>query len=113
MRNSMINDYTRTTSMNRSDFLKTLGVLGAGSILPLKKAEAAPGTNGGTILHESVDCLLIPQETRGPYPLDLSGNQAMFRQDVTEGRPGLPLNVIFTLININNNCAPIQNARVD
>jgi protocatechuate 3,4-dioxygenase beta subunit len=57
--------------------------------------------------------VLIPQETEGPYKLDLSGNSSIFRQDVTEGRPGLPLKVVFTVVNVNDNCRPIPNARVD
>jgi protocatechuate 3,4-dioxygenase beta subunit len=57
-------------------------------------------------------CVLIPQETEGPYPLDLSKNAAMFRQNITEGRPGMPLNLSMTILNVNT-CSPIANARVD
>lgn len=103
--------------MKRSEFLKTLGLVGAGAVLPIRGANAAPdkGRSGlkKTPVPEGVDCVLIPQETEGPYPLDLSGNSAMFRQDVTEGRAGIPLNVRMTIVNINDDCAPIPNARVD
>ena len=40
-------------------------------------------------------------------------NTLFFRQDITEGNPGVPLNLTLTVVNINNNCAPITNARVD
>jgi protocatechuate 3,4-dioxygenase beta subunit len=37
----------------------------------------------------------------------------MFRQDIREGNAGIQLDLTITLANVNNNCAPIQNARVD
>jgi protocatechuate 3,4-dioxygenase beta subunit len=37
----------------------------------------------------------------------------MFRQNITEGRPGLPLNVELVIVNVNNKCSPIPNARID
>ncbi|KXK56941.1 MAG: Catechol 1,2-dioxygenase [Chlorobi bacterium OLB7] len=57
--------------------------------------------------------MLIPQETRGPYPLDLSKDSTKFRQDITEGLPGMPLTIRLTIVNINDDCRPIANARVD
>jgi protocatechuate 3,4-dioxygenase beta subunit len=94
-----------------------LGVAGAAAMLPWGKGkatssafkaiqmEALLGTSGG--------CILIPAETEGPYPLDLSSNSSMFRQDITEGNAGTPLNLTLTLVNISDNCAPIANARID
>jgi protocatechuate 3,4-dioxygenase beta subunit len=37
----------------------------------------------------------------------------MFRQDITEGNAGTPLSLTITLVNTDDNCAPITNARVD
>ena len=99
--------------MKRSDFLKTLGAMGVGSMIPVKKVIGAPGNVEAAKMPQGVDCVLIPQETEGPYPLDLSQDATKFRQDITEGRSGLPLNVILTVVNINDGCAPIQNARID
>jgi len=99
--------------MKRSEFLKTIGLAGVGSMLHGGRANAAPDTQGGSSVPHGVDCVLIPQETEGPYPLDLSGDPSKFRQDVTEGRPGTPLDVVFTVVDINDNCNPIANARVD
>ena len=95
--------------MKRGDFIRGLGLAGIGSMLPLSKIKAddnvmAKGTAG---------CVLIPQETRGPYPYDLSTNAAMFRQDITEGNPGTPLNFTLTFVNTLDNCNPISNARID
>lgn len=95
--------------MKRSDFLKGLGLAGIGSVLPWRNtaADAAPPKPPG------VDCILIPNETAGPYPLDLSSDTSKFRQDVTEGRPGVPLTLALTVVNVNLGCVPIANARVD
>jgi protocatechuate 3,4-dioxygenase beta subunit len=37
----------------------------------------------------------------------------MFRQDITEGKTGVPLTLTLTILNTNQGCAPITNARVD
>lgn len=58
-------------------------------------------------------CVLIPEETEGPYPLDLSGNEEFFRVDITEGRPGVPLSLALALVDVNSGCTPIEGARVD
>jgi protocatechuate 3,4-dioxygenase beta subunit len=66
---------------------------------------------GGT---GSASCVLIPQETVGPYPLfnDIASASTYMRQDITEGKTGVPLNVLLTILNVNNNCAPITDALV-
>ncbi|TGL63805.1 protocatechuate dioxygenase [Leptospira sarikeiensis] len=58
-------------------------------------------------------CALIPEEVKGPYPLDLSSNSSYFRSDVTEGHVGTPLSLVLKIQNVNDNCNPIANARVD
>jgi len=58
-------------------------------------------------------CAIIPQETQGPYPLlAILSNTAMVRQDITEGKTGVPLTLRLKLVNVNGNCAPIANAAV-
>jgi protocatechuate 3,4-dioxygenase beta subunit len=49
----------------------------------------------------------------GPYPLDLTSDLSMFRRDITEGRPGLPLRVELAVVNVNDACKPVSNARID
>lgn len=95
--------------MKRSDFLKGLGLAGIGSVMPWR----TPATHAAPPKPPGVDCILIPNETAGPYPLDLSSDASKFRQDVTEGRPGVPLTLALTVVNVNLGCAPIANARVD
>lgn len=67
----------------------------------------------GTTFGGAGSCVLIPEETEGPYPLDLSGDEAFFRTDITEGRPGVPLTLTLSLVDANSSCAPIEAARID
>lgn len=69
-----------------------------------------PTTTGTT----TASCVLIPQETQGPYPLfnDIASASVYLRQDITEGKTGMPLNLLLTILNVNNNCAPITDALV-
>lgn len=95
--------------MKRKDFLKTLGITtGAASILPLTsalgKGESKP------LMPNS--CTLIPTETAGPFPLDLTANTTFFRQDVRENKTGVRLNVKMKIIGATN-CLPMQNVRVN
>ena len=92
--------------MNRKEFLSGLGIAGIGSLIPSqlvrrsKEFSAPPG------------CTLIPSETAGPFPLDLSENTAFFRQDLREDREGVQLNVKIRITGVDN-CEPMQNARVN
>ncbi len=58
-------------------------------------------------------CVLIPEETEGPYPLDLSGSEEFFRSEISEGRPGVPLTLTLSLVDVSTGCAAIEGARVD
>ena len=53
-------------------------------------------------------CVLSPEETEGPYYID----GALTRSDITEGKPGLPLQLRFTVMNAAS-CAALPNATVD
>jgi protocatechuate 3,4-dioxygenase beta subunit len=59
-------------------------------------------------------CVLIPQETVGPYPLfnDIASAAMYQRADITEGKTGVPLNLTLNIVNVNNQCAPILTAMV-
>lgn len=94
--------------MNKRDFLKTGGLLGLASVLPTGKLVAnerdSDGDRGG--------CVLIPSETAGPFPLDLTANSFYFRQDVREDRTGAPLRVRLRILGLQN-CEPMANVRVN
>jgi protocatechuate 3,4-dioxygenase beta subunit len=70
-------------------------------------------TNTSTSNADTTTCTLTPQETAGPYPLDLHSTPAMFRKDITEGKTGVPLTLTLTMLNTKQDCAPITNARID
>ncbi len=79
---------------------------------------AAPGTTAGATASTAAfgaagSCVLIPEETEGPYALDLSGDEPMFRSEITEGHPGVPLSLTLALVDANADCAPVSGARVD
>lgn len=89
--------------------MKGLGIAGAGSII-LKTA--ANGANEKNAVAPPDACTLIPSETAGPFPLDLTENTTYFRQDLREDRDGVQLNVKLKIIG-QSNCEPMQNVRVN
>lgn len=96
--------------MNRKDFLKGLGLAGAGTFLSSTKSLAGP-IKYNSLLGGPV-CTLIPSETAGPFPLDLTENSTYFRQDIRENKTGVLLNLKLKIFGVNN-CAPMQNVRVN
>ena len=90
--------------MERRTFLRSLGLVALGSALPLRSR--ALGLMGVHPKHAAA-CWLTPQETEGPFYFDPN----LVRQDVTEGKTGLPLNLTFTVI--DEDCTPIPNVLVD
>ena len=66
---------------------------------PARAESAAPVT--GPV------CRLTPQVTQGPYWFD----PKLDRADVTEGKPGVPVQVAVTVV--DGSCRPIPGARVD
>lgn len=56
----------------------------------------------------TVDCVLTPEATEGPYYLDI----AKVRSDITEGKDGAPLTLRITVLDAAT-CQPIKDAAVD
>jgi protocatechuate 3,4-dioxygenase beta subunit len=93
--------------MKRKDFLKGIGLVSATSLLPISNAfSLSKGSEKGG------SCVLIPSETTGPFPLDLSGDTSMFRTDIRETQEGVTTKLRLKIISTND-CNPIVNARVD
>lgn len=90
---------------NRRDFIKFTGLLGAVSLIPFKNTLA-----GGD--EPTDECTLIPSETAGPFPLDLTANTYYFRNDIREDRTGTPFKLKLKIIG-KQNCLPMQNVRVN
>lgn len=56
--------------------------------------------------------MLIPSETAGPFPLDLTANTFYFRQDIREDRTGAPHRLRLRILGLVD-CLPMQNVRVN
>lgn len=91
--------------MNKRTFLKTAGLASFASLLPFGRKSLAETNATNT-------CALIPTETAGPFPLDLTTNSFYFRQDVREDKPGVQLNLRLKITGLNN-CEPMSNLRVN
>lgn len=94
---------------DRRNFLRTTGLLSFASLVPFGKTFASDKNTDET---EVTSCVLIPTETAGPFPLDLTANTTYFRQAINESKTGVPLNVKIKILGLNN-CAPMQNVRVN
>jgi protocatechuate 3,4-dioxygenase beta subunit len=72
-------------------------------------ASAAGTDSGGGTTATRPACTLYPQQTAGPFYLDLD----RLRGDITEGRAGTPLTLSLQVVNANASCSPVANAVVD
>ena len=54
-------------------------------------------------------CTLTPEQIEGPFYLD----QARIREAISEGKPGVPLQLIVRVLEASASCAPIPQAAVD
>ncbi len=94
--------------MNKREFLKAVGMASFAAVLPLGKMIASVSESKLSV----GGCVLIPSETAGPFPLDLTENAFYFRQDVREDRTGAQFNLRMKIIGLED-CLPMQNVRVN
>jgi protocatechuate 3,4-dioxygenase beta subunit len=103
--------------LTRRRVLAWLGGLGLAALLPgcadegdsvATTATATTGTTETTTTPTTVDCILSPEQSEGPYYIDLD----RVRRDITEGRPGAPLELTVNVVD-GDSCAPISDAAVD
>lgn len=100
---------------SRAKFIKNL-LVGATSVPLLaqacKKDSGSSSSSSSTTTTGS--CTVTNAETDGPYPLYTSRGSALVRTDITEGtKTGTPLNIAFTILNVNNSCAALSGAVID
>jgi len=107
--------------MDRKQFLKTAGGVAFVSLVPktfskvssaaIEATSAVPSTitPATTIATSSVTpaCILSPSVAEGPFYF----NANQVRKDITEGKPGIPVEYRFTLL--NTDCTSVTNALVD
>jgi protocatechuate 3,4-dioxygenase beta subunit len=106
------------TPLTRRRALQLAGGLGLAAVIPAcaDGGTASPETTAATTAEASTetaataapDCVLMPELTEGPYYLDLD----LVRSDITEGRPGLPLDLRVNVVDAGS-CEPIEGAAVD
>ena len=101
--------------LTRRDSLRKLGgiaafALGGTAGLEALDAGDASGAGAGPAAVEAglVSCVLTPEMTEGPFFLE--GDKV--RRDVREGRPGVPLLLRATVLDVSS-CKPITGAAVD
>jgi len=97
--------------LSRRRALAWLGGLGLAAVLPGcadDEQASAPATTAATTDGAAADCVLTPELTEGPYYLDLD----LVRRDITEGRPGVPLDLAVRVVDAGS-CEPIEGAAVD
>ena len=71
-------------------------------------APATTETATTTRTQSTVDCVLMPESTEGPFYLDLD----QVRGDITEGKDGLPFDLRVLVVDADG-CEPIRDAAVD
>jgi protocatechuate 3,4-dioxygenase beta subunit len=98
--------------MERKTFLKkSIGLAGFSAVIidACTKGASSAGSDSTT-----GDCVVSPTETEGPYPYPKGEiNNPLNRADITGGKTGVPLALTLTVVNANNSCAVVENARVD
>ena len=100
---SMPNSKPHFIGLSRRRALGALGSLGAARLLG-REAQAA---------EVSEACVLTPSETAGPFPLlHVLSEPKFLRADITEGQPGLPLNLSLEVVDVGRKCAPVAGAVV-
>lgn len=109
--------------LDRRELLRTLTAAGVGSAFAgAAAAQSGPGHQivmpgrippsvaalGQRALAAGT-CSLTPESTSGPFYFDTG----LIRQDITEGKPGVPTFVFLQIVDQNNNCQPIPGAVFD
>jgi protocatechuate 3,4-dioxygenase beta subunit len=84
-------------------------VAGCGGDTPTSPTTTTSGTTTTTGGGTNAACAVTPTETIGPYP----SLTDLIRGDIREGKSGTTLTLTITVVNTNNNCAPVENAQVE
>jgi protocatechuate 3,4-dioxygenase beta subunit len=101
--------------LTRRRVLAWLGGLGLAAFMPGcaddegdSAATTARSATTTTTTATTADCVLSPEQTEGPFYIDLD----RVRRDITEGRPGTPLDLTVEVVE-GESCEPIKDAAVD
>ena len=72
------------------------------------KTASSEGAGPAAVASGALSCVLTPEQTEGPYYI---AREAV-RRNITEGRPGMPLQLRAFVVNAST-CKPIKSAAVD
>ena len=85
--------------MNRRRAVGVLGSLAVGAV----------AAGWGRCAQAQPACTLTPEQIEGPFYLD----KALIREVISEGKPGMPLQLVLRVIEASASCTPIPQAAVD
>jgi protocatechuate 3,4-dioxygenase beta subunit len=85
--------------MNRRTAVAVLGSLAFGTV--------AAGRGRSALAQPA--CTLTPEQIEGPFYLD----KALTREVISEGKPGVPLQLVLRVLGASASCAPIARVAVD
>ncbi len=94
--------------LTRRASITKLGGAGLAAALGWKAVDEASGAGPAAVASGAVSCVLAPESTEGPF--FLPGDKV--RRNVTEGKPGVPLTLKLTVLDVST-CKPIKGAAVD
>lgn len=85
------------------------GLAGSAALLAGQRtAEAADAAGASALAAAANVCRMTPRMVEGPFYFDPD----LVREDITEGRPGVPLKLVLQVVE-GATCQPIEGARVD
>ena len=98
--------------IDRRRALAMFGAVGLGAVAAAcggdDKNDTATGTVSTAVFDAAGSCALTPEQTEGPYYLDID----RVRSDIREDRQGTPLRLAIR-VRENGSCTPVANAAVD
>jgi protocatechuate 3,4-dioxygenase beta subunit len=92
----------------RGSLLRLGGLVAAAVGATGLKTESSEGAGPAAVASGALSCVLTPEQTEGPYYI---AKEAV-RRNITEGRPGVPLQLRAFVVNAST-CKPIRSAAVD
>ena len=108
-----------TKTLGRREALSAFGLAAlasaCGDSSPTSATSTTATSTPSSTATGSAGCVVAADETAGPYS-DITGmanNPAFFRRDIREGKPGTPLTLALTIVNVRNNCNALANANVE
>jgi protocatechuate 3,4-dioxygenase beta subunit len=99
-----------TEKMNLSRRSAIAGIAGSAAMLAGENKVVAAASPAATLAIPAAAnvCRMTPRMVEGPFYFD----PALVREDITEGRPGVPLKLVLQVLE-GATCKPIGGARVD